>query len=65
MFDSHTREPGFDSQLYPRIFSMITGFGVGFTQSREDNCEVLDVRNVKIWFSKLNLKLRDCNMLIM
>ena len=38
-FDCHPRGPGFDSRLYPRIFSggRSIGSGTGSTQPREDN----------------------------
>ena len=35
--DCHPRGPGFDSRLYPRIFSGSIGSGTGSTQPREDN----------------------------
>ena len=35
--DCHPRGPGFDSQLYPRNFSVGIDFGMGSTQPCEDN----------------------------
>ena len=35
--DCHSKGPGFDSRLYPRIFSRRIGSGTGSTQPREDN----------------------------
>ena len=35
--DCHPRSPGFDSRLYPRIFSESIGYEKGSTQPREDN----------------------------
>ena len=57
--DCYPRDPGFDSQLYPRNFFGSIGSVMGSTQPHENIWVLLDMRSSVIRLRKLKLNWRD------